>query len=158
MSEHKFPASLPRRMYWAEEISNTALCPECGGKLEAEHHAYLMATQQKGESVLDMTGTPNGCFCGECPVVVLQRKEFGEFAAMSVQNRDGLQYAVMGMVDFDAIPEEKMHLPLGDDNEPPLVPFLEPRKKKSFMSKLGLKRPHSRKRDNKKRNKRKRKR
>jgi hypothetical protein len=36
----------------------------------------------------------------------------------------GPEFAVMGVIDLDAVPPEKAHLPLGDDDNPiPLVHF-----------------------------------
>ncbi len=36
----------------------------------------------------------------------------------------GNEFTVLGVIDLDAIPEEKRHLPLGDDDNPiPLVRF-----------------------------------
>jgi len=37
-----------------------------------------------------------------------------------------VEFAVLGIVDLDAVPEEKAHLSLGDDDNPiPLVAFLQ---------------------------------
>ena len=157
MSEYKFPASLPRKMYWSEEVVGVASCPDCGGKLESEQHAYLMATRWKNENFFNIAGSSSGYFCGECPVVVLKSEEFDELAANSMPESDGVRYTVLGMIDFDAVPEEKRHLPFGENNEPPLVQFLKVDKKKSLPD-SGPKKAISRKRDNKKRKNRKRKR
>ena len=40
----------------------------------------------------------------------------------------GNEFCVEGIVDLDAIPEHKRHLPIGDENNPmPLIEFQQPR-------------------------------
>jgi hypothetical protein len=72
MSSQKFPASIPRAMYWSHEVDGSS-CPNCGGALEAEHHIYLMATRRRGEEDFFMVSNTAGRFCDRCPTVVLDR-------------------------------------------------------------------------------------
>jgi hypothetical protein len=126
----KFDASIPRRMFWSDELPNRNLCPLCHSRLESEYHTYLMAVRSKGGQESFMTGNKYGAFCSQCPVVVLDKDGFAKTVAETAgmaglgRSQSG-QFAVLGIVDFDAVPEEKAHLPLGDDDNPiPLVAFI----------------------------------
>ena len=124
MSRKRFPASLPRRMYWSDEVGGCASCPECGGGLEREQHTYVAATRRHGGTDMHVIGNDDGHFCGRCPVVVLDRGAFEDLLAVATRGSDGVRYAVMGIVDIDAVPEDKRSLPFDDNTNPlPLVEF-----------------------------------
>ncbi len=124
MSRYKFPASLPRKMYWSDEIGSHACCPDCGAPLESEHHTYMMVTRRKGSVDSYMVGNDAGHFCCTCAVAVLDREEFERFVTLAARTTDGVDYIMLGIVDLDAIPEDKRNLPFDDDTNPiPLVPF-----------------------------------
>ena len=111
-------------MHWSDEVGGCASCPNCGTPLESEGHTYLMATRRSGNVDLQMAGNTAGHFCGKCPVVVLDRDEFDSLAAFATRTIGGGAYVVMGIVDLDAVPEDKRNLPFGDDTNPvPLVRF-----------------------------------
>ncbi|MBI2918018.1 MAG: hypothetical protein HYY01_08480 [Chloroflexi bacterium] len=121
---NRFPASLPRRMYWSKKAGGTSACPECHGMLEPEDHAYLLAVRQRVNIESYVVGPKGGHFCSKCPVVVLDDDAFGELAALSMRSSRDIQFVVLGLVDLDAVPEEKRHLRFGGDNNPiPLVKF-----------------------------------
>ena len=135
MSKYKFPASLPRKMYWSSAVGGCSSCPDCNMPLEQEKHTYVITTRQAGAYDAYMTGNPAGHFCAHCPVVVLDREEFDRVVTVAVDEADGLQYMVMGIVDMDAVPPEKSHLPFDDDTNPvPLVEFTNLGKKKAPAS------------------------
>lgn len=51
----------------------------------------------------------------------MSSKSFAAFVARTI---DGVAYAVMGIVDLDAVPEDKRNLPFSDDTNPvPVVRF-----------------------------------
>lgn len=131
MSGHKFPASLPRKMYWSDEVGGCASCPDCSGTLESEQHIYVMATRRGGSFNAHIVGNTAGHFCGNCSVVVLDRDEFERFVTLAVRESNGVDYAVMGIVDLDAVPGDKRSLPFDDDTNPvPLVEFTNLGKRK----------------------------
>jgi hypothetical protein len=68
-----------------------------------------------------------GWYCEDCLTVVINPAEVDEMLSFSRPDWDtGEAFAVLGLVDLDAVPEEKSHLPLGDDDNPvPLVAFTE---------------------------------
>lgn len=101
-------------------------CPRCGGSLIQQPQTYLVATR-RGRRITDsfMLGSDFGWFCTDCPTVVIDPEDVGEMLAYALPGWDtGEEFTVVGLVDLDAIPEEKEHLPLGgDDNPIPLVEF-----------------------------------
>ena len=84
MSKYKFPASLPRKMYWSNKVGGCSSCPDCNRPLEQETHTYVITTRQAGAYDAFMTGNPAGHFCGNCPVVVLDREEFNRVVSIAV--------------------------------------------------------------------------
>ncbi len=125
----KIDVSTPKRMFWSDKVPNKRRCPLCRSVLEKEYQIYFIATQSKGDPQPFVTGNEYGAFCPECPVVVLDKEGFAktiyEMAKAPSNELSGMvQFAVLGIVDMDAIPEEKRALPLGhDDNPIPLVQF-----------------------------------
>jgi hypothetical protein len=91
-------------------------------------------------------------------VVVLNYGEFVE-AVVAVSGVKAQEFTVTGIVNSDAIPDEKKHLPLGDDDNPiPLVEFLnithhqqQTPKRRPITRKQRRQLKHYRKQENKKR-------
>lgn len=123
MNEHKFPASRPRKLYWSDEVGGCASCPDCDAPLEAAWQTYMMVTRQGGETDAHMVGNTAGHFCSQCPVVVFDRDEFERFLTLSVDEQSAINYTVLGIVDLDAVPEDKRDRPFDDTNPIPLVEF-----------------------------------
>jgi len=111
----------------SDDIANTSSCPRCNASLEREYHSYMVAIDEEGERKAVMMGHDGGLFCPECPTVVLDSQVVEEMISDHVQNQtskhvESLEYAVVGIVDLDAVPEEKKDIPLGDDDNPiPLI-------------------------------------
>jgi len=126
----KIDVSVPRRMFWSDKLVNKKKCPLCHSTLENEYQTYVMVTRSGGETTPFITGNESGAFCPECPVVVLDRKGFEQAIEAMAEKPDWgisgtVQFAVMGIVNIEAVPEDKRHIPLGDDDNPiPLVAFL----------------------------------
>ncbi|MGD8623996.1 MAG: hypothetical protein PVF47_13885 [Anaerolineae bacterium] len=95
--------------------------------LQQEHQVYVVATR-RGHKLADpfMLNGDFGWYCGRCPTVVLNTAELVEMLSFAMPDWDiGDEFAVLGLVDLSAVPEEKHHLPLGDDDNPiPLVEFM----------------------------------
>jgi hypothetical protein len=66
-----------------------------------------------------------GWFCARCPTVVINPEEARKFLEPGLPGWNvGTELAVLGIVDLDAIPEEKCDLLLGEEDNPiPLVEF-----------------------------------
>jgi len=129
---NKFDASIPRKMFWSDKLVNKKKCPLCHSALENEYHTYAIAVLGGGETATFIAGNNAGSFCPECPVVVLDRKGFDRVIGEIIEESPDLRisgavsFAVIGIVDTDAVPEDKRHLPLGGEENPiPLVPFLQ---------------------------------
>ena len=93
--------------------------------LENESHAYFLIVKRKQHFEPLTTLNDGGYFCPNCPVVVLDNEKFEEMASIGIRSSKPVEFTVAGLVDYEAIPEDKAHLPLGyDDNPIPLVKFI----------------------------------
>lgn len=72
-------------------------------------------------------GHDEGWFCPRCPTVVLDPDEISTALMHPGHGGDvGTEFAPVGIVDIEAIPDEKEHVPIGDDDNPiPLVKFTD---------------------------------
>ena len=133
---NKFDASIPRRMYWNNDLKASDVCPECGTPLEKEHHCYVLLLKEANEVIPFLIGNDGGSFCPKCPVVVLDIDVFSKSAAVGAPKSESLMVA--GIVNMESIPEDKQHIPLGEDDNPiPLVEFLPPKTvRKNDVSKI----------------------
>jgi hypothetical protein len=111
-------------MYMSTRVGGHARCPECKGPLERDSHVYVLGARRGGRDQLLAVGNDGGHFCKNCPVVVLDDDAFGAMAAIGMGSPRALEFLVMGIVDLDAVPKEKKHLPFDDKRNPiPLVKF-----------------------------------
>lgn len=119
----KFPASVPRKMFWSKDVGGTSVCPECGARLTQEYHTYMMAVRHHGDVQPFAVGNEGGHFCPACPTVVLDHDAFGRLASLAVRSQRA-DFVVLGLIDLDAVPPDKANVPLGEDDNPiPLVKF-----------------------------------
>ena len=121
-------------------------CPKCGGVLEQTNLPYMVATRTGGH--LDdsfLISGDFGWYCQSCPVVVLNQSELHQMMNFSKPGWTvGSEFLVLGVMDLDAIPENKRHLPIDSPEMPNvLVKFRN----------LDDKKPASRKRHKKTRSK-----
>lgn len=139
-------ASIPRQMYWSNQVENSKICHRCGTSLEKEYHSYIIIVRIKKEFEQFVVGTDGGYFCPECPVVVLDRDNFIKLASAGLESagydESSVELAVAGIVDMDAIPEDKRDKTLGtEDNPISLVPFLENKEDVHGSKKTGRNQP-----------------
>jgi len=94
--------------------------------LQQSRQTYLVATR-RGKELTDnfIVGSDMGWFCARCPTVIINPEEVSELLIHPLPRWDiGTSFAVVGIINLGAIPEEKRNLPLGDDDNPiPLVEF-----------------------------------
>jgi hypothetical protein len=120
----KIDVSIPRWMYWSDDVSSLPNCPKCGTPLVKERHAYLLMVKEEKDMESFVVGNDSGSFCPNCPVVVLEKEEFENSAIIGSDSSAGM-FSVAGIVNLDAIHNEKQDIPIGtDDNPVPLVEFL----------------------------------
>ena len=83
-----------------------------------------MAIRDAQDTYSSIVGNDAGYFCPKCPTIVLDGDKFAEFAKISLNRETNAQFTVLGLIDLEAIPNDKRSLPLGDaDNPIPLVSF-----------------------------------
>lgn len=124
----KIDAATPRKMMWADKIPNKLRCPFCKSRLERQYQTYLFAVQDGEETPAYVAGCELGAFCPICPLVVFDSKEVGKLISenfVGEKKQDVIAFQVVGLVNVDAIPEDKKDEPIGgDDNPLPLVEFV----------------------------------
>jgi len=116
----------PRECVYQQFEGQPGPCPRCGGPLQSHAATYLVDTRSGRKSTDSFfIGNDMGWFCAHCPTVVINPEEVSEYLMHSLPHWNvGAEFSVLGIVDLDAIPEEKHNLPLGhDDNPIPLVAF-----------------------------------
>jgi len=119
-------AAIPRECVYKQFEEHPGPCPRCGGPLQSHQATYLIVTRRGGKSADSFfVGNDMGWFCARCPTVVVNPDEVNEYLQYSLPEWNvGTEFVVAGIVDLDAVPEEKRDLPLGDDDNPiPLVEF-----------------------------------
>ena len=118
---------VPRHAIYSSFTSETDTCSRCGGKLSNERQTYAIATLQD-EKITDsfIIGDDFGWFCEACPTLIIDKEKLGEMLSFQKSGWNiGSEHIVLGIVDLDAIPASKEHLPLGDpDNPLPLIKFI----------------------------------
>ena len=71
-----------------------------------------------------------GGFCPNCPIVVLDYENFLE-GILAAGASQGTAFTVVGIVDWETIPEDKRDEPIGEEDNPiPLVEFLNVEKER----------------------------
>jgi hypothetical protein len=90
---------------------------------------YLVSTR-RGRRIADsfMIGSDFGWFCDNCPAIVINTDQVNEMLRHRLSHWDiGKEIAVLGIVNLDAVTDDKRDIPLGDDDNPiPLVEFIYP--------------------------------
>lgn len=118
--------TIPRECIYQQFEKQPGPCPRCGGLLKSHPATYLITTRRGKESTDSfLVGGDMGWFCTQCPTVVIDPREVSGMLQHSKPGWDtGAEFAIAGVVDLDAVPEDKTHLPLGDEDNPiPLVEF-----------------------------------
>jgi hypothetical protein len=118
--------TIPRECIYKVFEDAPGPCPRCGNVLEKSAQTYMVATR-RGRTMTDpfVLGSDFGWFCPHCPTVVINPDKVDEMLRYAKPGWDiDSEFAVMGVIDLNAVPPEKAHLPLGgDDNPYPLVQF-----------------------------------
>ena len=142
-SKHKFDLSIPRRRYYSEDCG-LDFCPECGQKLIEDNCTVIIAAKSdtdEGEFMSNLTGSH---FCNSCPLVVFDSDKIEQAAKYGIRGDSNLRYLIAGIVNFNAIPQDKRHLEIGIEGNPvPLVHFLPDLNKTTLVNekKIGRNEP-----------------
>lgn len=137
----------PREAIYQSFKGHPDACPKCHGELLRSTQTYMVATRY-GKELGDtfVIGGDFGWFCTQCPVVVIDADRVGEMMSVGKPGwRVGPEFLVLGIVDLDAIPQNKRHLPLGAPGAPiPLIEFsnlgLSKKSQTGSLNKTGRKR------------------
>ena len=122
----KLDLSIKRKMFWGNNVKGMELCPQCSKPLEVKYQTYVLVVKEGRDLSPFLVGNDFGHFCLECPTVVLDYEGFKRFAVVATHQTD-VSFLVAGIVNQDAIPEDKRNVPLGEDDNPiPLVEFILP--------------------------------
>ena len=118
--------TIPRECIYKKFKGQPGPCPRCGGPLQSHAATYLVDTR-RGKKIADsfMIDGDIGWFCARCPTVVINPEEVRKFLGPGLPGWNvGAELAVLGIVDLDAVPEDKHDVPLGEEDNPiPLVEF-----------------------------------
>ena len=127
--QSKIDLSESRQVVYQTFEGDPGPCPQCGGRLRQSRQTYSVGTR-RGRKLVDsfIMGSDFGWYCDDCPAVVINSGQVSEMLGRSMPHWDvGNEFRVEGLVDLDAIPEHKRHLPIGgDDNPVPLIEFQGP--------------------------------
>jgi len=118
--------SVPRECFYRDFGRDPGACPRCGGELVQQYASYLIATRGRGKQADSfMIGSDAGWFCRTCPTLVVNGQKIGQMLSYGGGRWNvGREFTILGLVNLDAVPPEKRHLPLGEANNPiPLVEF-----------------------------------
>jgi hypothetical protein len=112
-----------RRMFYNTEVKSQEQCPQCGSQLFPMPSRYLVGAQDDTDNYkLHILGPMGGAYCFDCPTVVITTDIFYDYADESTGIKTEA-ITVLGVVDRDAIPQEKRGEEFNDDNPLPLVKF-----------------------------------
>lgn len=98
-------------------------CPKCGGMLEQASVPYMVATRT-GSRIEDsfLVSGGFGWSCQSCPVLVLNQPELRKMMGYSKPDwKVGQEFSVLGIMNLDAVPENKRHLPIGSPEMPNIL-------------------------------------
>jgi hypothetical protein len=127
--------SIPMRKYYSDEC-NLTICPECGSDLINGSSTILLSIKSDSDEGSFMTNLSGSHFCNKCPVVVFDKDKVEQAAILGIRGGKNLRYIVAGIIDLNAIPDDKKHLEIGSDENPmPLVEFLPDLKKQTVIDK-----------------------
>ncbi len=152
--------TIPRECIYQQFEDQPGPCPGCGNPLQSSAQTYLVATR-RGERITDsfFISGDMGWFCTNCPTVVINPDRVSDMMGTSLPHWDvGSEFAMMGIMNLDAVPPEQRHLPLSEIEPLPLVPFRQilgeasaPPRRKTRLRPTGTRQKPSRKRKRKRR-------
>jgi len=70
--------------------------------------------RQHGNIQPIMAVNDNGYFCVMCPVIILDHEAFNRVAGLEITSPEDAQFVVLGLVDMDAVPDDKKSVPFDD--------------------------------------------
>lgn len=131
------PVAIPRYAHVRHFDGSAGQCPRCKGPLsQAQATVLLLARRRPDDDETQayvMSGQDVALFCPACPTAVLREQSIEERLERLYADSNKASYALLGLIDLDAIPTDQKHLPLNEVDPLPLRHFLtdEPVKAKA---------------------------
>ncbi|MCL4867491.1 MAG: hypothetical protein KJ063_00855 [Anaerolineae bacterium] len=118
--------TIERTLYAHELLTPPIQCPQCSHKLEQDYGPYQIITRQ-GSRLADsfVISGEFGYLCPGCATAVIHLPVLVQMLYGGAPKRGwqvGPTFAVLGLVNLDAVPPNKRHTPL-DELDLPLVRF-----------------------------------
>jgi len=130
----KVDVSVPRKMYWSDELKDDGYCPVCNSKLKRQYARYMVMVKTEVKYVSYLGGNRKGLFCPKCPVVVLDFGVFAKSASGMIGDCCSYWFGVSGIIAKGTVPPDKSHLSIvAGGNTFQLVEFI-PDKNRAGLS------------------------
>ncbi|MCB8943411.1 MAG: hypothetical protein H6658_06625 [Ardenticatenaceae bacterium] len=123
----KIDKSIERKMFYHEAEVPPDVCPQCGQALVQDFGPYQVATRS-GRRLTDefMMSGDFGYLCAGCATAVIHLPQLADML-YGVPTKPGWkagpEFAVLGLVNLDAVPPEQAHVPMDEWDPYPLVLF-----------------------------------
>lgn len=124
MEVKKHDPSIPRRMFWSDELQNSIKCPLCQSHLENENHTYMIGIRDEDKIASFIVKNNGGFFCPICPTVVLSTEVFEKITVEGDTSDKLRDINVAGIVDTRDMTETEIHALREPNSSTPLVEFL----------------------------------
>lgn len=124
----KVDKSIERTSFYHMEEAPPDICPRCSQPLVQNYGPYLVATRSERElgDEFMMSGT-FGYLCANCATAVFHIPDLVEMLYVGTEGKPdwevGPMFAVLGLVNLDAIPPEQADVPIDELDDYPLVPY-----------------------------------
>lgn len=122
--------SIPRQMYWSDELDESNVCPQCQSPLESEKHTYIVGIHRNEAIQSYLIENDGGYFCPKCPTIVLNTNTFAQITVDGDTDDSVQDINVAGLVDTLNMPEGQDFTLREANHSTPLIEFL-PRPEKS---------------------------
>jgi len=109
-----------REAVYKDFVDEPGPCPKCSSVLEQANLPYMVVTRT-GNRLEDsfLISGDFGWYCQSCPVLVLNRAKLSKTMGFGKPGwKVGQEFSVMGVMNLDAIPENKRDIPLGSPGMP----------------------------------------
>jgi hypothetical protein len=137
--------AIERVMYTHDGVEPPVSCPRCGQALIQETGPYLVATRRDWRLTDNFMASGDfGYLCAGCDTAVIHTPELATMLYGGPSRsgwKVGPEFSVLGLINLDAVPPEKAHIPIPDLDPLPLARFHSRRSKES-RSAVRKKRPH----------------
>ena len=115
----------PRECIGRAFKGNPGPCPRCGNVLRQDYLTYLITAHRDGRLQNGFIAPENfGWLCPSCPTIVVNSDKVSEMIGLRVAPWEaGTEFAIVGIVDVDAVPVEKWTQLGRDARALPLIEF-----------------------------------